>query len=275
MIYNSNNLILNCIEKEIKNEINDEILLLIFDRLESRKENIKKDFENSLQLNKNCFHIIDLDNLDNLDNLDKNSNIILFTNNLIDINKIANTDHKILFHIYLHQNTMERNLSNLLFNKKILKKEPPAINKFEECLYFIQKRNPIEVIVTLDYTVIRSHIFSMFIQKVPNKEFKILNNLNILQSKRFIHGNYYWRLQIEKEIELLCQKKILTSRLAIAIYRATTLKFNDSNTCIGNFYNENLGIKSSSFHLTNIIVKSDIKYVKLKVYHLDKSLLFK
>ena len=102
-----------------------------------------------------------------------------------------------------------------------------------------------------------------------------LNNLNILQSKRFIQCNYYWRLQIEKEIELLWQKKILTSRLAIAIYRATTLKFNDSNTCIGNFYNENLGIKSSSFHLTNIIVKSDIKYVKLKVYHLDKSLLFK
>lgn len=275
MICNSNNLILNWIEKAIKNEINDEILLLIFDHHKSRKENIKKDFENSLQLNKNCFHIIDLDNLNNLENLDKNSNIILFTNNYINCNKLANTDHKILSHIYLSQNIMEKNLRNLLFNKEILKKEPPRINKFEECLYFIQKRNPLEVIATLNYTVIKSHIFSMFIQKVPNREFKILDNLNILQSKRFIYGNYYWRLQIEKEIELLCQEKILTSRLAIAIYRATTLKFNDSNTRIGKFYNEKLGMKSSSFHLTNIIVESDVKYVKLKVYHLDKSLLFK
>jgi hypothetical protein len=59
--------------------------------------------------------------------------------------------------------------------------------------------------------------------------------------------------------------KILTSRLAITIYKATTLKLTDTTTKIGTFYRKELGIRSKTIQLPNIKPIQRVKAYDLKL----------
>jgi hypothetical protein len=257
---------------KIKNhEINEEILLLIFQK--NINKMIKQIFEDFSKSNKVFINLIDLDKIENSNTLNNNENIIIFSKNDININKINNNKYKIILLVDDKSFNIENHIKNILSNKNsIISKDFGPINYLEN-RSLIQKTNPIEIINTFNYFLIESKIFSLFYRKMLYKEIKIFSNLNILQNKDFPYGVINLRVQIEKEIHLLCENKILTSRLAIAIYKSCTLNFSTSNTYIGNFFRKQLGIKSSTYHLTDTIF--NIKYQKVKAYKLNKSSLFK
>ncbi|QOY55695.1 hypothetical protein HUE87_05580 [Candidatus Sulfurimonas marisnigri] len=81
-----------------------------------------------------------------------------------------------------------------------------------------------------------------------------------------------WEKEIDEEIHILLSHNILTSQLAIAIYKACTLQFKDSNTKIGRYYYSHLGVRSKTMQLPNIY---NAKYKKprrlAKAYDLNKS----
>ena len=90
-----------------------------------------------------------------------------------------------------------------------------------------------------------------------------LYNIEILQSNK---GEYipYWKKDIEDDFILLYSEKILTARLAVAIYKSSTLEFNASNKKIGIYFNKNLGIKSKTIKLGKRKQPNTLKAYKLK-----------
>ena len=81
----------------------------------------------------------------------------------------------------------------------------------------------------------------------------------------YILPDNLWKNIIKAEVYILRLYNILTSQLAVAIYRASTLQFSASTTKIGIFYRKNLGIKSKTIHLPNIYNKKVNLNIKKKV----------
>ena len=243
---------------------NEEILLLIY------HHNTKYIYSNYLYFIKEIilkikklepkgkYEILNFLDIANINQIQNNKNIILLSSNLFNsINKLEDCKHKIL---YFNINKEIYN-SILTFTKKTLN----DINSTPNYQYYtyISSENPINLIKQ-EYSVIKNLIFRLF----ENNNF---NDIELLKSDRSM-DNRIWKEQIKEEIYLLTLHNILTSKLAIAIYKICTFKFNENNKNIGIFYSKELGIKSKTMHIPNIYGgKKKMFSTKTKAYNLKNS----
>lgn len=237
---------------------NEEILLLIYHHDTKYIFFIKEIILKIKKLEpKGKYEILNFLNIASINQIQNNKNIILLSNLFNSINKLEDCKHKIL---YFNINK-EINNSILTFTKKTFNN----INSTPNYQYYnyISSENPINLIKQ-EYSVIKNLIFRLF----ENNNF---NDIELLKSDRSV-DNRIWKEQIKEEIYLLTLHNILTSKLAIAIYKISTFKFSENNKNIGIFYSKELGIKSKTMHIPNIYGgKKQMISTKTKAYNLKNS----
>ena len=241
-----------------KNINNEEILLITFKNiLPKRSFLLFTEFQNMIT----SFYpiakeqIINLTDLKYINQIDDQKNIILIRMSNINNNNNQFKDYNKNI-LYIKFDNYNIGQLTILFNKV---QNIKSLNKLQikqdlEYLFYIKKRDPL--------TVIKQNYSSII---------NLINNFNhtVLKSNKTI-SDYIWFKYIKEEINILIMHKILTSQLAVAIYRASTLQFSDSNTKIGIFYRKSLGIKSRTIHFPDIY-KGKIKLnIKIKGYNLQR-----
>lgn len=251
-----NNLVGNWFHTIKKGEINKSILLCIGMTEKTRKlirNNLYQISQN--QKHEKFFTIVHLKDFLLIEN-NFEINYILYTNRTIDFVLLANINRPIICMVldtakndYLK---IDIRFDNLILdcdkyaNKPILQPE-------EEYLLLIKKRNPIHILQQNSSAI--KALLNFFIYN----RYIMFHNL----SKILFRG---YEFDLERDLDYLSEKMILTSRLAIVIYKIATLS--DANDkIIGNYYSGVLGIKSK---------KKSCKFysVDSKCYDLNKSPLF-
>lgn len=248
------------LKKMEKNEINKEILFLVFKNNMHRKKafnDISKYFDEEKY---NLFDIDELKSINDLSELSKKENIILLGHNNMNIEKINNLELTLLLYRF---NTLFLDFFIPIIKLREGNKNSEKIFLFDdEYKYYIKKQNIIEIIFTCKKLEINEYIHQLF----HTKDTKIFrDSLYTLRSNRLIDVNLF-HVNIEKDLQLLYDEKILTSRLSIILYKISTFRFHDSNTKIGNFYRKQLNIKSKETHIKKIK-----PYQSVRAYHLKNS----
>lgn len=253
----------------IDNKLNNEILLIIFNLNNKERCEEIQILEKNLGLdnkkyNYESFDISEVESFNNLKN--NNKNALVIAHDHIDINKISNLECNILLCFYndiLECNSLEtKGKLRTLSKEDTLKIKDLKLEDYRDNDYydnFIKKNNPLDIIFSNDYNVISKCIFSKLFQN----GFIIFKNIDMLQSNRVV-PQIIWKKQIQEDIFTLLKYKILTARLAIAIYKSSTLRLNDSNKKIGLYYHNELGIKSKLIHIPKSKPSKKIKAYYLK-----------
>jgi len=215
---------LNWFKNAIDNKINNKILLIILNLEYKEKLEKIKILEKDLGLDNKkydyeSFDISQIESFNNLKNIKKN--VLVIAHPFIDINKISNLECNILLCFYdniLECNSKTEVKSKWLSKKDIIKVNTQKIKDYKTEEYydnFIERNNPFDVIFSYNNNFISKCIFS----KYKQNKLKIFNGIDRLQSNKTI-SCYIWKKQIKKDIEILFVYKILTARLAIAIYKS-------------------------------------------------------
>lgn len=253
-------LVINWFLNIINNRLNKEILLIT----EVDNILIKKLKEKYKNYKLKVFNINEVTSVNNLKELEPNINILLIGNSFMNIQKIQNLDYKILYAEYKNIKTCNYLLgnSNLIFNiKKLISMEYYEIKfdkKINSYLFYIEKKDPIEIINSKNFNYIYNNTLYLFVRA----KYRLFKNIEEIQSNRKCYHEIFER-HVEKDINYFLQKEILTSRLAIAIYKSSTLDFLATNTKIGNFFSKKFGTKSKT-HRSN---KETFKAYNLKLFY--------
>jgi hypothetical protein len=119
--------------------------------------------------------------------------------------------------------------------------EDLAISKNEEYLYYLKKENLIELIQNTDpsylYAVVQKKLWMLRM---------IYSNINLMVTQNISIENFP-NENLDTDIFMLCHHKILTSRLAVLLYRISFLNLEANTTKIGRSVYETTGSKSKSF----------------------------
>lgn len=233
-----------------QNKLNDEILCIFleikkvdnFENFLSKRINILKDTFTKNNINSSSYEIFDSQNFDNLSKIKSDLNNIIICNIGMDILKINDCNSKLICVLFNDLITKKPDFQSNIEYIYINKQEPLFLLK--EHSIKSEKENNIAQNYSkayYNYNTIYNMIFLAFKYYGNIKSFK---SDNLLASKFFVK-------ELEYDIDVLCYRNILTSKLAIALYKITTLKFNDSNTKIGTYYKKNLGITSKTTQLPN------------------------
>lgn len=282
-------IIANWLYKIKRGLINDEILLFPIDMALNR-------FDLSRFLNKLSIknEILELENISYspefntiylINNIDYSSikekinleivNIILFSS---DSNVITSyVDYRKIF-IFFNYDSNEP-LKNIFsfFNKDTLKDYSDIkITEKDRLKIYLEKQNPI-LLLKSDYEVFKEYLlYKLFDSTQPI--YKSFNHLikETKYDKYLVNKNILKKL-IFFELMLLKEKNILTSTLAMLIYKITTLDLKADKTKIGNYYRKQLGIKSKNqYYLNKLLEDSHSKDIEeflkqAKVYDLNNS----
>lgn len=266
-------LVLHWLNNVIDNKLNDEILLIVLNSFYQGDENAIKKFEKIINLDINIYNykIFDIKEIESINKIKKtedNTNIILLGHPSMNINKILNSNTKVLLSVYsnlLECNLLKTKTKELRLSKETINIEDELeINEWERLEHYIEKKDPQKVIYSNNYNFIYKSIFSIFLKEIYNNFLTVFYPFSILQSNQTTFPTF-WKDQIEEDILILKNYKILTSRLAVAIYRSCTLSFFDSNTKIGLFYYDKLRIKAKT---TQLPIQNR---QKVKAYDLNKT----
>ncbi len=204
------------------NEVNDTILLI-----ENNTININ-DYDTSNYI------ICDLSSFEESKHkLYKKKNIIVqFSNTnippIFDISKKL-LNYKLLF---ISPKTIKLNITNSLNSKEA------------DYKYYVMKRDPYDFIIKnpINTTeeallfILENHIFWLNYKKYE----KVTSNINLSISK--FHN------QIKSDLNMLDKDQILTSRLAVVIYRVFYLDLEANTTKIGRYFHKESGTKSKTFN---------------------------
>jgi len=199
----------------------------------------------------------ELDNINELLNYKGKKNIIVFGYRGMDIQKIADTS----FEILLFFNPQEYIFKFKTFNDLL------TIDSSENLyilLNVIKKRDPFKIIKFNDLVEIYDFVTFLFYLYVSNQKFFLFRSINILKSDKNRYRYIDCLNTFDKDIQLLVSKKKLTARLAIAIYKVSTLKFYDNDTIIGTFFRKSLGVKSKAYQLPYKAYPQIVKVYDLK-----------
>jgi len=200
----------------------------------------------------------------------KNKNIILITSNNY---HYTNYDRPLL-NLHLQNEILQGN--NFLTNqdtvhlKGIIDQNslPPSIKYHERFFYYIEilpiakiiKNKRFDVILTF----IKYHIYG--VSRIPI-------DTSILFEETSYNNKYDFNDLIEADVYLLDKYEILTSRLAIIIYRLSFLNFKANKTKIGLFFKDKLKVKSTSINLNNLnveFINQDLNGKSFRGYELRK-----
>ncbi len=209
----------NWIDRVRKKEINNELLLIIFDTkipLRTIKNKIAKE-SNCL----NCQILLS----DNMTNTNLKQNTIIIGHIDMDMSWIENIKYKILYCncrlFRVEENILERR-DNVIYRNYTFE---------SDWLYVLNKINMINPIDAI---------------KHYNK-YKI--SCNVLLKMSFLYKLKPMSSFLETDFKIFKQEGILTARLANIIYRISTLNFKISDTKIGLFYKKQFGVASKSMRL--------------------------
>ena len=251
-----NNLVGNWFHTIKKGETNNSILLCI--GLTDETKNLIKNNLQHISHNQDYekfYTIGPLKNLRFIEN-DFKINHILYVNRTIDFELLANINRPIICMVL---DTAKNDYLNIdiRFDDLILNcdkySNKPILQPNEEYLLIIKRRNPIHILQQ-DTSTIRALLYFF----IYNRYIMFHNLLKIL-----FRG---YEFELERDLDYLSEKKILTSRLAIIIYKLATL-CDEKDKIIGNYYSEKLGIQSKKMTCKLFAINS-------KCYDLNKSPLF-
>lgn len=245
---------------------NKEILLLLYPphvnkNISGESSNIIDKINSKikeLKPSSKVYNIFDFKDFYSINQFQNNKNTILVSNVRIDINKLENCGNTIL---YFNVN-IEINKTIFTFDKRLNLDNNELYKQYYRYNY-IKLMNPINILQR-EFSIIYNLIFRLF----ENNNFY---NIELLKSNKSIDTGT-WIEQIKEEIYVLTFHNILTSKLAITIYKICTFNFHENNKNIGIFYSKQLGIKSKTMHLPNIHKnKIQMLSIKAKAYDLKKS----
>ncbi len=177
-----------------------------------------------------------MDEITLVNEIEDTSNIILIASPNIPIEKIVNLDREIIFCTFTFEvNNAMNNLVHFEHRHYHKLLTPRFLS--------IKKRDPIEMIDTLTPDKIKDYI---------NNLFYFLTRPSYIGSNKLEFSLFIYK----KDIDRLYNKKerLLTARLANLIYKISTLRFDDSNTKIGLYYYNTLGIHSKTVKLYHITI---------------------
>jgi hypothetical protein len=251
-----NNLVGNWFHTIKKGETNNPILLCIGLTYETEiliKDNLLHISHN--QEHEKFFTIVHFKDLLLIEN-DFKRHHILYSNSSIDFKLLANINRPIICMILDTAKNkhlkIDIGFADLILNCDKYSNKP-ILQAKEKYSLIIKKRNPIKILQQ-DSSSIKALLY-FFIYN----EYIAFHNL----SKILFRGH---RFELERDLDYLSEKMILTSRLAIIIYKLATLS-DDNDKTIGNYYSEKLGITSKKKTYKLFSIDS-------KCYDLNKSPLF-
>ncbi len=182
----------------------------------------------------------------------KNRNIILFQSineqYISELPVFRKMIHKI-FLLVPKENNFLKEIKNDIDTKRIQSHSNTYI-KEERYLYYFEKVDPLDLILNNTFEL-KSFIHNAIIQNLIF--WKDRDRLNLLIYKTsFKRENYTDSLSAD--ILLLIENKILTSRLAVVVYRIANLNLSATTTEAGRYFHKKLGSKSKTSNY-NLIIK--------------------
>jgi len=199
----------------------------------------------------------------------KNKNIII-----IAANNYSYTDFsRSLLHLHIDDETnlkdkfihpqYIRNLQHIISTNM----NPPNINYTERYKYYLEFLPIVKIIQSNNFSAIEDFIlFHLSAKSYLNTDFDLL-----LHDTSY-HENKFTLLDlINADIYLFKTHSILTSRLAIVIYRLSFLNLSANKTQIGLFFKKELNVKSTTINLNNLnieFINEDLSTKNFRGYNL-------
>lgn len=185
---------------------------------------------------------------------DYEDNIILTVNKIPSISQIKSIQMKILY-ISTFEQYKEYSLYDFLYSlDKDKPTSKPNISNNESIIHYIYKHEPLEAIqkIQANCTWYLSDIFQFFERPSHTFSTLLIRNTNLPTNNDLIP-------YLLNDIEILKIKGILTSRLAISLYRRATFDLDANVTQIGLYYSKIFG-KSKVVDLKNISKDTSVNY---------------
>jgi hypothetical protein len=277
----------------LKNNIeNEEVLILIYRFSTNHLNELLNNIHSKLEYN-----ILNVKELAKDKSLLKVNTILIGTINSIDkfqLSDLKNLRKKIL--IYNMHNS-----SDIHFFWEYSNATKPIINENEEYLFYLKWINPSELIYKPSY-IVKEFILNIYgnFSSLRETDLKYLikeTNLNqenqylleklesisLLNNKKEnvyqtafgeIITNSLQKEYLLRDIIILEEKGLLTSRLSIVLYRKAFLDIDANITEIGRYFNKLIGNKSKAIDLKKICKDSSVNYdclskTKVKAYDLN------
>lgn len=184
----------------------------------------------------------------------KNKNIILVTSKNYHYSDLSRTllclhlQDKSLTNNFLHETDIQH--LKYLIEHNI---DAPKISYYERYLYYREFLPIVKIIEHKKYDTIQ-----MFINFYINETARIPLNIDkLLEETSYKNNTYNLYDLIEADVYLFKNYEILTSRLAIIIYRLSFLNLEASKTKIGLFFKNKLKTKSQTINLNSL----DVEYI--------------
>jgi len=199
----------------------------------------------------------------------KNKNIII-----ISANNYCYTDFsRSLLHLHVDD---EVNVKDQFIHPQDIKnlqhiistnRNPPNITYTERYMYYLEFLPIVKIIQSNNFSVIKNFIFFHLSEK------PYLNiDLDLLLYDTSYHENKFPLQElINADIYLFQTHSILTSRLAIVIYRLSFLNLSANKTQIGLFFKKELNVKSTTINLNNLnieFINEDLSTKSFRGYNL-------
>lgn len=128
--------------------------------------------------------------------------------------------------------------------------ETPDIPRKMRHLFYIEQTNPIELVKSKNIEAVRNFLYFRLFEQNEIFRNPLVRIGSVIKKTNFEESNELNLLKelINRDLILLENKKILTSRLAVVLYKVATLDTNENITVIGRYYGNALNIKSKNFY---------------------------
>ncbi|MDD3344174.1 MAG: hypothetical protein PHR87_11450 [Sulfurospirillaceae bacterium] len=183
----------------------------------------------------------------------KNKNIIIISAN----NYIYTDFSRSMLHLHIDN---EINLKSDFIHPQYIKNlqhiisnnmNPPKITYTDRYKYYLEFLPIVKIIQSNNFNVIREFIsFRLTASSYLNASLDLLLHDTSYHENKFVLDDL-----IDADIYLLRTHRILTSRLAIVIYRLSFFDLSANKTQIGLFFKKELNVKSTTINLNNLNIE--------------------
>jgi hypothetical protein len=199
----------------------------------------------------------------------KNKNIIIISSN-----NYSYTDfNRSLLHLHIDD---EANVKDKFIHPQYINNlqhiistnmNPPNINYTERYRYYLEFLPIVKIIQSNNFSVIENFIlFHLSTKSYFNTDLDLL-----LHDTSYYENKFLLQELINADVYLFQTHSILTSRLAIVIYRLSFLNLNANKTQIGLFFKKELNVKSTTINLNNLnieFINEDLSTKNFRGYNL-------
>lgn len=236
---------------------NDEILF--FESLNSDRKKLIRE----LLTKQNNYIIINLTSYTSNFERYENSNIILFQDmnekNIPEQPVFKKMIHKI-FLLAPNENEFFDKIKNYIDPKKI-QSHPNQYTKEERYLYYFEKVDPLGLILNKNFELI-PFIINAIRRNLIFWKPQVVRNLLIDKTSFKIET---FEESLYADIFLLRESQILTSRLAVIIYRIANLNLGATTTASGRYFHKKTGTKSKAYNYDLLLKYNRSEEIKIDI----------